>query len=107
MKNKMTKLIGVDFRSLGPDVCIPQIIQCALVAEIVEVQIENALVCMRYRSWKGKISMLGLNYNPVLSYDDVSSLQKPSGIPEMCMCVCACLYVHVYLYVKLAKSRKK
>lgn len=50
MKNKMTKLIGIDFRSLGPDVCIPQIIQCVLVAEIVDVQIENALVCMRFRS---------------------------------------------------------
>lgn len=46
----MTKLIGIDFRSLGPDVCIPQIIQCVLVAEIVDVQIENALVCMRFRS---------------------------------------------------------
>lgn len=49
-KNKTTKLIGIDFRSLGCDVCIPQIARCVLVAEIVNVQIENALVCMRYRS---------------------------------------------------------
>lgn len=46
----MTKLIRIDFRSLGPDVCIPQIIWCVLVAEKVDVQLENALVCMRYRS---------------------------------------------------------
>lgn len=50
MKNKMTGLIGIDFRSLGPDVRIPQIIRCVLVAEIVDIRIENVLVCMRSRS---------------------------------------------------------
>lgn len=49
IKTKMTKLIGIDFRSLGPDVCIPQTIRCDLVAE-VDVQTENALLCMRHRS---------------------------------------------------------
>lgn len=50
MKNKMTKLNGIDYRSLGSDVCIPQIIHCVSVAEIVDVQIENVLVCMHCRS---------------------------------------------------------
>lgn len=47
--------------------------------------------------------MLGLNYNPVLSYDDVSSLQKPSGISEVCVRAFVCVFV----CVKLKKSRKK
>lgn len=49
LENKTTKLIGIDFR-FGCDPRIPQIIRCVLVAEIVNVQIENALVCMRYGS---------------------------------------------------------
>lgn len=38
LKNKTTKLIGIDFRSLECDVCIPQISRCVIVAEIVNVQ---------------------------------------------------------------------
>lgn len=50
MKTNTTKLIGIDFRSLGSDVCIPQVIRCALVAEIVNIQIEDGVVCIHYRS---------------------------------------------------------
>lgn len=55
-KQNDKKLFGIDFKRPGPDVCIPQIVLCVLAAEIVDVQIENALVCMRCRRERSQCS---------------------------------------------------